>query len=94
MRVYDKSCQNCLFSEDRIVSEERVLEILATCIQDRTHFICHKATMEGKDVCCTQFYHKYGDVAQSVNVAKRLNVVKFVPQTDTEKLITFEEMRG
>jgi hypothetical protein len=54
--VCEKPCDQCLFSKDRIVSAERVREILAECERDDVHFTCHKATIAGRDVCCRTFY--------------------------------------
>lgn len=81
-QVCDKPCDQCLFSKDRIVPAERVREILAGCKRDNTHFICHKATIQGRDVCCRSFYDT--QTSQLIRVAQRLNMVEFVDVTEKE----------
>lgn len=79
LEVFKTKCNQCLYTNKRITSKERADEIIAKCIKDGNYFICHKSTIkdEGK-VCCSSFYKKHGDKAQIVQIAKRLNVVKFV----------------
>jgi hypothetical protein len=49
LKVYKECCKNCLLSKDRIVSAKRAKEITKDCIKNQNHFICHKATQEGKE---------------------------------------------
>jgi hypothetical protein len=93
MKVYDKPCQNCLFSKDRIVSEKAAKQIIKECIQNETHFICHKATMNGDDICCKTFYDKFGHVSRNIQFAKWLNYVKIIPQSISEKLTPFNKIK-
>lgn len=92
MKVYKTTCGNCLLSADSIVSPDRRREIIKDCTQTQSHFICHKATMNGEDVCCKTFYDKLGHVSQMVRIAERLNCVEFVSQPDSEKLISHKEI--
>lgn len=78
LKVYNESCENCLFSKNRIVSAERKGQLLRQCVGEQSHFICHEATMEGKDVVCRSFYDKMGGVSQLVRIAERLDMVEFV----------------
>jgi len=94
MKVYKECCKNCLLSADAIVSPKRRKEIIQTCSQEQTHFICHKASMRGEDVCCKNFYDKLGHTSQMVRIAQRLNAVQFVEQPESEKLTTHREMSG
>jgi len=88
-KVYKKQCGNCLFSEDRLVSKERVRNILEECRKDQTHFVCHKSTMNGGgNVCCKAFWDKMGHVSQLARIAQRLGQVEFVDQPDTEDNLT------
>lgn len=93
MKVYETTCKNCLLSPDSIVGPARRKEIIKDCVASQRHFICHKASMEGEDVCCRTFYEQLGHVAQNIRIAERLNLVEFVPQTDTEKLPTWKEIQ-
>lgn len=45
-------CDECLFSKNRIVSRERMKEVLADCKKKDTHFVCHKV----KIGMCRGFY--------------------------------------
>lgn len=75
-QVCEGKCDQCLFSKDRIVSAERVREILAECEEQDTHFTCHKATIEDRHVCCRGFYDTR--TSQGIRIAQRLGMVEFV----------------
>ena len=96
MKVYETSCQNCLLSKDSIVSPQRRKEILSEITQTQSYFICHKSSMNGEgkesEICCRKFYDSLGHVSQMVRIAERLNVVDFVPQPDSHKLPSWDEM--
>lgn len=85
-KVYEESCNNCLLSKDRIVSGARVKDILQECKTKQIHFICHKASVDEKDICCRTFYDKFGHYSQMIRIAERLKMVEFVPLPDNEKL--------
>lgn len=93
MKVYDKPCQNCLFSKDRIVSGKAAKQIIKECIQNETHFICHKATMNGEDICCKTFYDKFGNFSRNIQFAKWINYIRIIPQPISEKLIPFNKIK-
>lgn len=78
-QVCEKPCDQCLFSKDRIVSEARMREILAGCARDDKHFVCHKATIAGRDVCCRTFFDTRD--AQIIRIAGRLGMIEFVDPT-------------
>lgn len=92
MKVYESSCKNCLLSKDRIVSPVRAKQIIQGCIKNQSHFICHKASIDGKDVCCKTFFDKFGQYSQLIRIMERIGGIKFVPQPDSEKLPTHTEM--
>ena len=52
MQVANTRCDQCLFSANRIVSEERMREVLTLCQKKKRWFICHKT----KNSCCRGFY--------------------------------------
>ena len=75
-KVCEKKCEQCLFSDNRIVSKTRMALIIKDCKKNDEHFICHKATIAGSNVCCRGFFD-----TQSTNlmrIAQRLNAVEFV----------------
>jgi len=75
-KVKEECCGQCLFGKDKIVSSERKRSILIDCQQNDSHFICHKATIEGEDVCCKGFYDT--QTSGMIRISQRLNMVKFV----------------
>ena len=75
-QVCETKCDQCLFSKDRIVSKERMVQLIEQCKKDDTHFTCHKASNAGRDVCCRGFYDQYD--SQMIQIAQRLNMVEFV----------------
>lgn len=94
LQVFETCCKNCLLSPDRIVDGKRAKQIVNDCIRKQTHFICHKATMNGhKEILCRTFFDSFGHMSQMVRIAGRLNMIEFVPQTDGKKLPTWNEMR-
>lgn len=93
-KVYKESCKNCLLSPDRIVSPRRAKEIIQDCAKKQVHFICHKASIAGEDVCCKTFYDKFGELSQLVRIAKRLNAVEEVDMPDGDRLQSYEEQKS
>lgn len=75
-KVKEECCNQCLFSKDKIVSNKRRQQILKGCRNEDSHFICHKATIEGKDACCRAFYDTQD--SQMIRISQRLNMVEFV----------------
>lgn len=96
-KVFATSCSNCLFSNDKIVDDEAKAKVLEECEQNDTHFICHKATMDGGDICCHTFYklaEKRGHMPKLMAMADWLGMVEFVPLPEGEKLIPAREWSG
>lgn len=91
LKVFKECCNNCLLSPDRIVSAKRVKQIVTGCKRDQTHFICHKASIKNEEVLCKTFFDQFGYFSQMVRIAGRLNMIQFVDQTDTEKLIPYKK---
>lgn len=80
LKVFKTRCDQCLFSKNRIVSNQRAAEIIKDCLKKQTYFICHKATIEGESVMCRGFYDEMGYHSQQLRIAERLNAVEFVEQ--------------
>jgi hypothetical protein len=76
LEVKEKQCDQCLFSKNRIVSAKRMKDILQGCARKDTHFICHKGTIENKDIVCRGFFENR--TSQLIRIACRLNAIKFV----------------
>ena len=81
MQVYNKPCSNCLFSENKLVSEERKKEILTSCENKDVHFICHKSTLSkvgSKNICCHSFYKKYKNTSKRIIFLEKHKLIEFV----------------
>jgi hypothetical protein len=76
-KVCVEKCDQCLFSLNKIVSDDRRAEILEECKSKDSHFICHKATLDGQNLCCRGFYDT--QTSQLIRIAGRLNCIEFVP---------------
>jgi hypothetical protein len=76
LQVCEKKCDQCLFSKDRIVSGERMAEILRDCEREDLHFECHKGSIAGRNVVCRGFYDQ--KTSKAIRFAQWLGVVKFV----------------
>lgn len=57
-KVQKTNCNNCLFTKNRIVNEERKKQILDTCRKNKSKFICHKASKTKQEVTCRGFYEQ------------------------------------
>lgn len=91
-KVFDTPCKNCLLSKERLVSPERAKEMVKSCIKDQTHFICHKAQLNGQgDVCCKTFFDKIGDKINKIRVFKSLKMIVFVKHKNSKKLTSYKE---
>lgn len=94
MKVYNQQCQNCLFSEDSIVSPERRKDIVQSCKSNQSFFVCHKSSIQGdEDVCCKKFFDTLGHFSQMIRIAERLGCVQVIDQEDSEKLPSYREMK-
>lgn len=72
VNVKKKCCGKCLFTANKIVSDDRKSELVKSCLANDTHFICH----ETKDAVCKGFYGKY--TSQAVRIAQRLGGIVMV----------------
>lgn len=76
-QVMAEQCDACLFTKDRVVDGPRAAQIIRDCKARGSHFICHKATLDGgKNVCCKAFYETQDTMV--IRMAKALDRVVFV----------------
>lgn len=75
-KVRFEPCDQCLFSKNKIVPNAKRKQILQDCRRRDCHFICHKSTANGKEVCCRSFYD-LPDGTNLIRIAERLGVVVF-----------------
>lgn len=87
VKVCSKSCDQCLFTKNIIVSDERKQEILKGCEKDRTHFICHKGSIIGENIVCNGFYrNKTTPYLELMKTAGRIEFVDPALLSPTENI--------
>jgi hypothetical protein len=94
LKVYNKPCKNCLLTKDRIVSVERAKEIIENCNNPKdnsypTHFTCHKASIQGEDICCSKFFEAFKDLNEKLILVQELGYFEMVDLTEDEKLVSW-----
>ncbi len=47
MKVCDKMCDECLFTNNKIVSDKRKPQLLGEIFRKDSYFICHKSSING-----------------------------------------------
>ena len=75
-KVKKERCNECLYSDNKIVSNARRKDLLRDINKNDSHFICHKATAEGKEICCKGFYESA--TSNLIRISQRLGMVEFV----------------
>lgn len=79
--VMSKSCDQCLMTKNKIVSDRRRDRILEETEKNDSHFICHKATMAGKDIACFGHFSSTGG-GRLGRMSKHFGLVQYVdPKT-------------
>lgn len=72
--VMARKCDQCLLTPQRIVSAKRMAEIVRKCRQQDISFICHKASIAGRDIACRGHFDT--GVGQMSRIAERLGMVR------------------
>lgn len=85
--VYQKRCDECLFSKNKIVSDARKDQLLKTIAKKDNFFICHKSSLVGGDICCRGFYDKHGKDSRVIRMAKAFDVVRFIKLPRNKKKV-------
>lgn len=85
-KVMEERCDQCLYGPNKIVSNKRRSQIIREIERKDCHFICHKATIAGQDICCRGDWDqrrggKLGRFAEWLGVVKFLS---FSPQDRQE----------
>ncbi len=76
LKVMSKQCNECLFSKNKIISDEKKENLLNECWRSDTHFVCHKFTIAGQDGVCKGFWDNYQTAL--MGLAKASNMVELV----------------
>lgn len=78
--IMSRRCDECLFSEKKIVSNARKKDILKDCARGDNYFECHKGTIASEEICCRGFFETKS--TNLIRIAYRLGVIRFVdPET-------------
>lgn len=76
-KVQRKKCDQCLFTDARIVSESRMKDVVQDCLDKDTFFVCHKTQVHAlkESVCCRGYWDEYKNQFNLGRIAQRLGVV-------------------
>ena len=83
-KVMAERCNQCLYSQNKIVSDERRAEILRNVARMDSYFVCHKASIKGAVVCCAGDWETRGG-GQLGRIADLLGAVEIVAEKDLAK---------
>jgi len=75
-KVKKERCSQCLYSKDKIVSNERRSQLLRDIKQQDSYFVCHQSTIEGEDACCKGFYESAS--SNAIRMFQRLHMIEMV----------------
>ena len=73
LQVASQPCSECLFSPNRIVSQERKEEIVDQTLAKDHYFTCHKAMLARVDLCCWGLFVSHKDHSLVTRLAIQLN---------------------
>jgi hypothetical protein len=80
--VMAKRCDQCLYSDAKIVPDDSKAAIIESCVDKGHHFTCHKATLQGWDVACRGFHEAHPGNSAASRMAAALGIV--VPVTEAQ----------
>ncbi len=81
--VLDRRCDECLFGPNKIVNDAAKARVLRDA--DQNYFVCHKATLVGRnDVCCAGYYQRDPYHSLVMRLAAQLGVVRRISEADLE----------
>jgi hypothetical protein len=72
----------CLFTNNKIVSDPRKAAIINQALANNSYFSCHQSTLLGVDLCCRGFFDLHQDDSLVTHLAVELNLVEFVKLPD------------
>jgi len=85
LNVCHKLCDQCLYSKNKIVSDERKEELLQSLQRSSYYFVCHKASILGVKVMCRGYYEANQDTSTLIALEHELELVNFVDLSKYEK---------
>ena len=75
--LMSEPCDQCLMTANKIVSDARRKQILKETLRKDCAFICHKASIAGREIACRGHFDATGG-GQLARIAGRLNAIKLV----------------
>lgn len=78
--LFRSCCSGCLYGKTPVVGKPRAVSIQRDVQARRTHFICHKASIEGREVACAGWHARHAPESNLFRIAERLGVVVLVEQ--------------
>lgn len=84
LKICNKACDQCLFTDNKIVPDDRAEEVVQEALSSDSWFECHKGTLQGQSIVCRGFWNKYKKDSLATRLALMLNMYEFVeiPQED------------
>jgi len=83
MRVMKTCCNECLMYKNKVVSDERRVQLLKEITGEQGYFVCHKSSIaDDGDVCCKGFYDKLGHTSQMIRISERLRMIEFIKEEE------------
>ena len=76
--VRRRHCDQCLYTERKLVSNERRRQILRECRENDTFFNCHKSTIKGEIACCHGFYKRHPYATSVMRHAAKHKLIHFI----------------
>lgn len=72
--VQKKRCNECLYSSQKIVSDERREQIIEDCLEKDHFFVCHKGSLcsPKKTIVCRGFYDAHKKDVLPLRIAEML----------------------
>lgn len=89
----EKRCDQCLYTANKIVSDERRDQLLEHCARTEQGFACHKATHAGIDAMCRAHWDATKLVTLRNRLALRLGVVVYVTAAELEQRVKRKRRR-
>jgi hypothetical protein len=78
--VQKHKCDQCLFTDNKIVSDIRKSEIILDCRGRDTYFVCHKDSVitgrKTQKLCCRGYWDLYKNEFNMGRIAQRLDMVE------------------
>lgn len=78
LQICKQSCNQCLFTANKIVSEDRAAEVVEQSLASDTYFECHKGTIAGLKLVCRGFWNKHKKDTLLLRLANLFGHYEFV----------------